>query len=108
MRLNGLELADKPSSPCLSSRIMRGVSITKEELKNIDSLEDILRAGGMKIFRLRLHEVNGKQLLRLETLPDEILIAIQLKDKMVSAAKQLGYEWVTLDLEGYKTGGGTV
>lgn len=108
MRLNGLELAEKPSSPCLSSRIMRGVSITKQELKNIDALEGILRAGGMKIFRLRLHELNGKQLLRLETSPDEILLAVRLKDKIVGAAKQLGYEWVTLDLEGYKTGGGVV
>jgi uncharacterized protein len=108
MRLNGLELSDKPSSPCLSSRIMRGVQITKQELRDIDNLEDILRAGGMKIFRLRMHELNGKRFLRLETSPEEIPLAIQLKDGLVTAAKERGYEWVTLDLEGYKTGGGTV
>jgi uncharacterized protein len=108
MRLNGFELSDKPSSPCLSSRIMRGVQITKQELKDVDILEDILRAGGMKIFRLRMHELDGKHFLRLETSPEEITLAVKLKDRLVDEAKKRGYEWVTLDLEGYKTGGGTV
>jgi len=108
MRLHGLELSDKPSSPCLSSRIMRGVKITKEELKDIDRLESLLREDGLKIFRLRLHEINGKQFLRLETAPDEMELAFRLREKLVKEAKVLGYNWVTLDLEGYKTGGGTV
>lgn len=108
MRLNGFELSDKPSSPCLSSRIMRGVQITKQELKDIDVLEDVLRAGGMKIFRLRVHELNSKHFLRLETSPEEIALAVQLKDRLVDEAKKRGYEWITLDLDGYKTGGGTV
>jgi uncharacterized protein len=108
MRLHGFELSDKPSSPCLSSRIMRGIQITKRELRDIDTLESILREGGMKIFRLRMHESNGKQFLRLETSPEEILLAIQLRDELVKAAKERGYEWVTLDLEGYRTGGGTI
>ena len=111
MRHHGLELSEKPSSPCLSSRIMKGVQITKQELRDVDELEDILRNGGLKIFRLRLHELpvpsagNGKKFLRLETSPDEIMLAVKLKDKLVSAAKERGYEWVTLDLEGYKAGG---
>jgi len=108
MQLNGFELSDKPSSPCLSSRIMRGVQITKQELRDVDVLEDILREGGMKVFRLRVHELDGKHFLRLETSPEQIALAVQLKDKLVKAAKKRGYEWVTLDLEGYKTGGGTI
>jgi len=108
MRVNGFELSDKPSSPCLSSRIMRGVEITKQELTDVDNLEDILRAGGMRIYRLRMHELNGKRFLRLETSPGEIPLAIRMKDRLVEAAKERGYEWVTLDLEGYKTGGGAV
>lgn len=108
MRMNGFELHDKPSSPCLSSRIMRGVSITKQELKNVDDIEDILREGGMKVFRLRVHEIGGKRFLRLETLPEEMILAIQLKDRLTAEAKRRGYVWVTLDLEGYRVGGGTV
>ena len=108
MRLQGFELSDKPSSPCLSSRIMRGVQITKTELRNVDDLEDLLREGGLKVFRLRVHEMNDKHFLRLETAPDEMMLALQLKDKLIAEAKKRGYVWVTLDLEGYKTGGGTV
>lgn len=107
MRLHGLELSEKPSSPCLSSRIMRGVQITKQELRDVDELENILRSGGLKIFRLRVHEMSGKYFLRLETAPEEMAMALQLKEKLVKEAKARGYGWVTLDLEGYKTGGGT-
>ena len=128
MRLNGFELYDKPSSPCLSSRIMKGVQITKAELRDVDDLESILREGGMRIFRLRVHELNGpngssegilsrrdpfgrdlrdKHFLRLETAPEEMTLALQLREKLTEEAKKRGYLWVTLDLEGYKTGGGT-
>ncbi len=114
MQFHGLELFDKPSSPCLSSRIMRGVQITKQELRNVDELENILRDGGMKVFRLRVHEMpvasgrSGKYFLRLETAPEEMALALELKDKLVGEATARGYEWVTLDLAGYRTGGGTV
>ncbi len=108
MRLNGFGLYDKPSSPCLSSRIMRGVQITKQELRSIDALEDLLREGGMKVFRLRVHEVSDKHFLRLEAAPEEMTLALQLKDRLTAEAKKLGYVWVTLDLEGYRTGGGTI
>lgn len=108
MRINGFDLHDKPSSPCLSSRIMRGVQITKQELRNVDDLENILRDGGMKVFRLRVHEMGDKHFLRLETLPDEMMLALQLKERLTAEAKKRGYLWVTLDLDGYKTGGGTV
>lgn len=108
MRMNGFGLYDKPSSPCLSSRIMRGVQITKQQLRSIDALEDLLREGGMKVFRLRVHEVNDKHFLRLETAPEEMLLALELKDRLTAGAKELGYTWVTLDLEGYRTGGGTL
>ncbi|MCL4509970.1 MAG: ATP-dependent sacrificial sulfur transferase LarE [Bacteroidetes bacterium] len=107
MRVNGLELHDKPSSPCLSSRIMRGVQITKTELRDVDDLETLLRRGGMKIFRLRVHELKGRYFLRLETAPEEMTLALQLREKLAEEAKKRGYLWVTLDLEGYKTGGGT-
>ncbi len=107
MRVNGFDLYDKPSSPCLSSRIMRGVQITKQDLRNVDDLEGILREGGMKVFRLRVHEINGKHFLRLETAPGEMMLALQLRDKLTTEAKKRGYVWVTLDLDGYRTGGGT-
>ena len=91
MRFHGLELSDKPSSPCLSSRIMRGVQITKQELRDVDELENILRSGGLKIFRLRVHEMRWEIFLRLETVPEEMMLALQLKEKLVKEAKARGY-----------------
>jgi len=106
MRENGLSLYDKPSSPCLSSRIMRGVMITKGELKDVDELETILRDHGLRIFRLRVHEIAGKKFLRLETVQEEMTLALGIKNILVEEARKKGYEWITLDLEGYRTGGG--
>ncbi len=107
MRRKNFELSDKPSSPCLSSRIMTNVNITREKLNDIDELENLLRSNGLKIFRLRHHELDSIKFLRLETAPDEMNLAFKLKDILVNEAKQRGYKWVTLDLEGYKQGGGT-
>lgn len=106
MRENNLELADKPASPCLSSRIMTNVRVTKEKLNDLDELENILRINGLKIFRLRLHEVDGTRFLRLEVSQKEMDKAFKIKDEFVSESKKKGYKWITLDLEGYKKGGG--
>jgi uncharacterized protein len=106
MRMNGLELADKPASPCLSSRLVTGVAITSERLQAVDELESILRDGGLRVFRVRLHESSGARFVRLEVAPDEMEHAFTLRAELTVAAKSRGFRWVTLDLEGYKTGGG--
>lgn len=106
MRLNGLPLADKPASPCLSSRIVTGVAITSEKLKVVDGLESLLRERGLRVFRVRVHEMNGSRLARLEVAPDEMEKALALRDDFAAAAKDLGFRWATLDLGGYTTGGG--
>jgi len=108
MRRKNISLADKPSSPCLSSRIMTNVLITRNKLKDIDDLENILRRAGLKVFRLRHHEIEQKKILRLETTHEEMLLAFKLKDLLIPEAKLRGYKWVTIDLEGYKQGGGNL
>jgi len=106
MRLNGIELADKPASPCLSSRLVTGVAITSEKLRAVDELEAALRENGLRVFRVRVHEANGSRIARLEVAPDEMERAFALRDEFSAAARRLGFRWATLDLEGYKTGGG--
>jgi uncharacterized protein len=106
MRLNGIDLADKPASPCLSSRVVTGVVITTEKLRAVDQLESLLRQNGLSVFRVRVHETNGSQSARLEVAPEEMERAFALRDEFSRSAKKLGFRWVTLDLEGYKTGGG--
>lgn len=108
MRHNGLEMADKPASPCLSSRLMTGVSITPRKLNDVEQIEAILRDGGLRVFRVRLHEEGETRFLRLEVAYDEMRTALVLREKVVAEALARGYKWVTLDLAGYKMGGGNL
>lgn len=108
MRQNSLEMADKPASPCLSSRLMTGVFITPRKLKDVEDFEAILREGGLRVFRVRLHEEDKTRFLRLEVALDEMNLATQLREKLVTEAMARGYKWVMLDLAGYRTGGGNL
>lgn len=108
MRKHGLEMADKPASPCLSSRLVTGVFITPRKLQDVEQIEAKLREGGLRVFRVRVHESAGTKLLRLEVAPDEIPRAFELREMFCAAAKELGYRWATLDLAGYAMGGGSV
>lgn len=107
MRAFGLPLSDKPSSPCLSSRLMTGVAVTPQKLKDVEDLETLLRDGGLQVFRVRLHEATAARWLRIEVAPDEMPRVLAVRDALQRAAKERGYQWVTLDLAGYRTGGGT-
>ncbi len=105
MRENNLDLADKPASPCLSSRMMTGVAITPRKLKDIEDLEKLLRDGGVRVFRARVHEDGAQKFLRVEVALDELPQFLALREKLVAAGQLRGYRWVTLDLAGYHTGG---
>src|SRR6266850_3214385 len=98
MRAHNLNLADKPASPCLSSRLMTGVQITPQKLRDVEEVEKLLRHGGLKVFRVRLHEHGENRFLRLEVAPDELSRATEMRDELVRLGRGLGYRWVTLDL----------
>ena len=106
MRDYGLEMADKPASPCLSSRLMTGVFITPRKLKDVEDLETMLRDGGLRVFRVRIHEEGKVKFLRIEAAADEMPLAMQLREALVKEGNARGYKWVMLDLAGYRTGGG--
>ncbi|MBI3542765.1 MAG: ATP-dependent sacrificial sulfur transferase LarE [Deltaproteobacteria bacterium] len=106
MRAHGLALSDKPASPCLSSRLMTGVRVTPEKLKHVEELEALCRAGGLREFRVRLHEEGAVRFLRVETAASEMARALEMRDELVREGLARGYRWVTLDLAGYKMGGG--
>lgn len=107
MRSFGLPLSDKPASPCLSSRLMTGVAVTPQKLRDVEDMETVLRDGGLQVFRVRLHETPGGKWLRVEVAPEEMARVLEVRDALHRAAKERGYQWVTLDLSGYRTGGGT-
>ncbi len=107
LRSNKITIADKPASPCLSSRIMTGIAIEKSDVEKLEAMETILWEAGAKIFRVRLCKEETEKFLRIEASPDDIEVVIKNKDSLISKGKEFGYKWVTLDLEGYKLGGGT-
>jgi uncharacterized protein len=101
-RRAGLPTADQPASACLSSRFPYGVRITEEKLKIVDQGEEALRELGFRVFRVRHHDV----LARLEFGPDDLKKALDpdMASRLLGLFKKLGYKYVTLDLEGYRTG----
>ncbi|MEX0676275.1 MAG: ATP-dependent sacrificial sulfur transferase LarE [Pirellulales bacterium] len=94
---------DKPASPCLSSRIAYGEEVTPERLAMIDQAERFLREGGLGPLRVRYHKGD---VARLEVPPDEIarLCAPEMREAVVRRLKELGFKYVTLDLEGFRSG----
>ena len=103
-----LPLADKPASPCLSSRLMTGVAVTPEKLRHVEEIESILRARGVEVARVRIHEDGPLSFLRIEVGPGEMEEVLAARAELVAAGASRGYLRVLLDLGGYRTGGAVV
>ena len=101
-RKSGLPTWDKPALPCLSSRFPYGTSISAEKLSIVDRGETVLRVFGFRIFRVRYHE----ELVRLEFSPEELpkALNVTMAAILVARFKALGFKYVTIDLEGYRSG----
>jgi uncharacterized protein len=97
-----LPTADEPASACLSSRIPYQSPVTPEKLKTVEDGESALRKLGFRHFRVRHHD----QLVRLEFAPEEIARALSadMVPKLLTTFKALGFSFVTVDLQGYRTG----
>jgi len=97
-----LPVADKPSMACLSSRIPTGLEVTEERLTRIEKAEQLLRTWGFDQFRVRDHD----GLARIEVGRDELEIALDpgFADAAREHMLELGFDHVTLDLQGYATG----
>lgn len=93
---------DKPSSPCLSSRFPYGATITKEKLTNVELAEQFITGYGIRQFRVRVHG----DIARIEVPREEMHIFIDEKNARDIAArfKELGYIYITLDIQGYRMG----
>jgi uncharacterized protein len=101
-RRAGLPTADEPASACLATRLPYGVKITAEKLLLIDRCEEFLREMGFRVFRVRHHE----DLARIEFGHDDLKRALnpEIAAALSAAFKNFGYQYVTLDLEGYRMG----
>ncbi|MCL6594191.1 MAG: ATP-dependent sacrificial sulfur transferase LarE [Alicyclobacillus sp.] len=96
----GLPTWDKPSLACLSSRIPYGQRITLEKLSRIDQAEFFLQQLGFRQVRVRHHE----QLARIEVPPEDLPQLVEVAAMVVQKLRGLGFTYVTLDLQGYRSG----
>jgi uncharacterized protein len=98
----GLPTWDKPSFACLSSRFPYGTPITPDALVQIDEAEKLLRSLGFRQVRVRHHGT----IARIEVDPEELprLLDPKVRDRIAARLKELGYLYVTVDIEGYRTG----
>jgi uncharacterized protein len=94
---------DKPATPCLSSRIAYGESVTPERVRMIDQAEQWLRGQGLRLLRVRYHKGD---LARVEVPIEELprLASPEVRGALVPAFRALGFKYVTLDLEGFRSG----
>jgi pyridinium-3,5-biscarboxylic acid mononucleotide sulfurtransferase len=102
-RAMGIPTWDKPASACLSSRIRFGVTITVEELSKVGRAERVLKELGFRQCRVRVHDA---ELVRVEVEADEVerLARPEVRAQVVAGLTALGWRYVTMDLEGFRSG----
>lgn len=96
----GLPTADKPASPCLASRFAYGVRVTPAGLRRVEKAEELVRSHGFEVLRVRDHGSRA----RIEVEAPEIPRALELEPDLVRGLKALGYEEVSVDPEGFRSG----
>ena len=97
-----LPTADQPASPCLASRIAYGLEVTEHRLKQIDQAETFLRTLGLVEFRVRHHDA----IARIEVRPKDIekVTTEPFRSQIVEKLKFLGFKYITIDLQGFRSG----
>jgi uncharacterized protein len=109
----GLRTWDEPASACLSSRIPYHSEVTSQKLSTIERAEEVLRSQGFRVFRVRHHDLGSSAqtdlpaaLARLEIGSDELARALDpsVRDRLVREIRAVGYQHVTIDLQGYRMG----
>ena len=98
----GLPTANLPASPCLASRLAYGETITEEKLKQVEEAEDILRSLGFVEFRVRHHG----NIARIEVPATDIgkITSEAIRQEITKSIKALGFQYISLDLEGFRSG----
>lgn len=101
-RMAELPTWDRPASACLSSRIPYGTPVTIQNVKTVERGEEEIKALGFRQFRVRFHG----ELVRIEIAPDELqkALTLEMARQFTAIFKPLGFDYVTIDLEGYRQG----
>lgn len=96
----GLSCASKPSAPCMATRFPYNTKITNEKLKKVEDSENYLRSLGFEDLRLRIHD----NIARIEVPQENFNKILENKSDIIGFLKKQGYNYVTLDLQGFRSG----
>ena len=95
-----LEIADKPATPCIASRIAYGEAVTVEKLSQVEQAEDFLYDLGLRILRVRHHGDTA----RIEIPPEDFEVLLDKRQEISQKFHDLGFLYISLDLDGFKSG----
>ncbi len=95
-----ISVADRPSAPCLATRFPYGTKLTLEALQTVEKAESFLHKLGFWNVRIRVY----KEIVRIEVEKEQILQLVEYREKIIAYLKTLGYHYITLDLEGFRSG----
>lgn len=96
----GLEVSSKPSTPCLATRFPYGDELDYDKLRKVEQGEAYIKTLGIYNARLRVH----KDIARIEVDEKDLFLILDSKDEIITYLKGLGYRYITLDLEGFRSG----
>lgn len=95
-----ISVASRPSAPCMATRIPYNTNLNFALLENIDKSEDFIKGLGFKVVRVRVHG----DIVRIEVNKEDISKLLQDSEIIISYLKKLGFIYITLDLEGFRSG----
>lgn len=95
-----LSVSNRPSSPCMATRVPYGDKLSKELMEKIDRCERFIKSLGFEILRLRVH----KNIARIEIPKEGFERFLEVSNQVISFLKREGFEYITLDLEGFRSG----
>jgi uncharacterized protein len=96
----GLEIAEKPAMPCMSSRILYGEKVTEEKLSQVEKAEDFLFDLGFRILRVRHHGDTA----RIEVMPKDFGKLLEQREAILKRFQEIGFIYISMDLKGFKSG----
>lgn len=96
----GISVAERPSTPCLATRFPYGTRLSMEDMKRVEQGEAILKTYGCYNVRIRVHG----NIARLEVDSEDMMRIVSNRQEIVVALKDLGYDYITMDLEGFRSG----
>ena len=96
----GISVANRPAAPCLATRLPYGADLQTDMLRKIEAGETYLKQAGFPVVRLRLHE----NIARIEIPVSDFSSFIEKRQEITERLKQTGFSYITLDMEGFRSG----